>query len=68
MYKFRNKIRINGKPVRHQKKNKGGKEYNYYYIKNLPYINEKYIEEFIESKYKEEKKLMSKNTKIKYKI
>ncbi len=67
VYKFRNKIWINGKPARHQK-NKNGKEYNYYYIKNLPYINEKYIEEFMETKYREEKKTMNKNMKIKFKI
>lgn len=50
-YYFRNKVFINGKSAKHQKRQKkNGKEYNYYYIKGSPYINEKELEELVQLK------------------
>lgn len=51
-YKFRNKVIINGVNAKHTKKIKNGKEYNYYYVKGSPYVNEKDLEVFVNNKIK----------------
>ncbi len=51
-YKFRNKVIINGINAKHTKKVKNGKEYNYYYVKGNPYINESKLVEFVNKQLK----------------
>lgn len=51
-YKFRNKVIINGVNAKHTKKIKNGKEYNYYYVKGSPYVNEAKIVEFVNNQLK----------------
>lgn len=47
-YKYFNKVMINGRPARHCKvKKKNNREYNYYFIKGVGYVNEIEIDQFL---------------------
>ncbi len=46
-YKYRNKVYINGRLAKHQTKLKQDNIYKYYYLRGLPYIEERTIDKFL---------------------